>query len=132
MQTYINEYLYEIGVRWHWAISPKLFNTSGEVGQVLVDTFMSYIDSTKSTGIIKFVCNGSEESWQEIEYCANEIRLFSKRAEISTPDIWIMPVGALEETQKDNAAMIAEQTMDRGYNVSARVHCYIWGNQIGT
>ena len=43
-----------------------------------------------------------------------------------------MPVGALEETQKDNAAEIAEQTMDRGYNVSARVHCYIWGNQIGT
>jgi hypothetical protein len=43
-----------------------------------------------------------------------------------------MPVGALEETQKDNAAMIAEQTMIRGYNVSARVHCYIWGNQIGT
>ena len=41
-------------------------------------------------------------------------------------------LGALEETQKDNAAEIAEQTMDRGYNVSARVHCYIWGNQIGT
>ena len=32
----------------------------------------------------------------------------------------------------DNAAMIAEQTMIRGYNVSARVHCYIFGNQIGT
>ena len=44
-----------------------------------------------------------------------------------------MPVGATEESQsKDHVSRIAEQTMDRGYNVSARVHCYIWGNQIGT
>lgn len=131
LQTYINEYLYEIGVRWHWAISPKLFNTSGEVGQVLVDTFMSYIDSTKSTGIIKFVCNGSEESWQEIEYCANEIRLFSKRAEISTPDIWIMPVGATKEEQ-ENVESICNSAMQKGYKVATRNHCYVYGNKIGT
>jgi 6-pyruvoyltetrahydropterin 2'-reductase len=131
LQTYINEYLYDIGVRWHWAISPKLFNTSGEVGQVLVDTFMSYIDSTKSTGIIKFVCNGSEESWQEIEYCANEIRLFSKRAEISTPDIWIMPVGATKEEQ-ENVESICNSAMQKGYKVATRNHCYVYGNKIGT
>ena len=41
-------------------------------------------------------------------------------------------VSRLEETQKDNAKEIVEQTIDRGYNVSARVHCYIFGNQIGT
>jgi 6-pyruvoyltetrahydropterin 2'-reductase len=131
LQTYINEYIYDIGVRWHWAISPKLFNTSGEVGQVLVDTFMSYIDSTKSTGIIKFVCNGSEESWQEIEYCANEIRLFSKRAEISTPDIWIMPVGATKEEQ-ENVESICNSAMQKGYKVATRNHCYVYGNKIGT
>ena len=45
--------------------------------------------------------------------------------------IWIMPVGATEESQDEIAAEIAEQTMNRGYNVSARVHCYIWGNEIG-
>lgn len=131
LQEYINEYLYDIGVRWHWAISPKLFNTSGEVGQVLVDTFMSYIDGTKSTGIIKFVCNGSEESWQEIEYCANEIRLFSKRAEIPTPDIWIMPVGATKEEQ-ENVENICNSAMQKGYKVATRNHCYVYGNKIGT
>ena len=45
--------------------------------------------------------------------------------------IWIMPVGATEESQDEIAAKIAEQTMNRGYNVAARVHCYIWGNEIG-
>jgi hypothetical protein len=43
-----------------------------------------------------------------------------------------MPVGATEESQQDNAKEITIQTMDRGYNVAARVHCYIFGNQIGT
>ena len=37
-----------------------------------------------------------------------------------------------EESQnKEHVARIAEETMDRGWNVSARVHCYIWGNEIG-
>ena len=44
-----------------------------------------------------------------------------------------MPVGATEESQnKEHVARIAEETMNRGWNVAARVHCYIWGNQIGT
>ena len=37
-----------------------------------------------------------------------------------------------EESQnKEHVASIAEETMDRGWNVAARVHCYIWGNEIG-
>ena len=43
-----------------------------------------------------------------------------------------MPVGATEESQSEEIVkIIAEETMNRGWNVSARVHCYIWGNEIG-
>jgi hypothetical protein len=44
-----------------------------------------------------------------------------------------MPVGATVESQASKDTQeIVEETIRRGYNVSARVHCYIWGNKIGT
>jgi len=80
-----------------------------------------------TVGQLKFVCNGSIPSWREIEYAVDEF----KDAGVKYP-IWIMPVGATEESQnEDRVAEIAEETMNRGWNVSARVHCYIWGNEIG-
>ncbi len=109
-----------------FSCSPKIFSTSGEKDRICPDIAQGYWDiSTK--GQLKFVCNGTDQSWDEIEDVVASFR----HSRVDYP-IWIMPVGATEESQHDNAAMIAEQTMDRGYNVSARVHCYIWGNQIGT
>jgi len=109
-----------------FSCSPKIFGTSGEKDAIKPEVVKEYWNVSHK-GQLKFVCNGSDQSWNEIEDAIVQFR----NAGVNYP-IWIMPVGALEETQKDNAAMIAEQTMDRGYNVSARVHCYIWGNQIGT
>ena len=42
-----------------------------------------------------------------------------------------MPVGATIEGQNLVAADVADQAIYRGYNVSARVHTYLWGNAIG-
>ena len=42
-----------------------------------------------------------------------------------------MPVGALAEQQEETAGEVAQKAFKRGYNVSARVHCYLWGNLIG-
>ena len=90
--------------------------------------FDQYQGSKDPQGQLKFVCNGTDQSWDEIEDAVASFRHSGVRY-----PIWIMPVGATEESQnKEHVAKIAEQTMDRGYNVSARVHCYIWGNQIGT
>jgi hypothetical protein len=41
-------------------------------------------------------------------------------------------VGAKEEDQKDIAGEVAEMALKRGYNVSARMHVYLFGNAIGT
>lgn len=123
LETYINHYPRK---EFFFSVSPKIFNTSGERDAVKPEVVKQYHDLSQQ-GQLKFVCNGTDESWEEIE---NAIQSF-RDVGVGYP-IWIMPVGALEETQQENAALIAEQTMDRGYNVSARVHCYIWGNQIGT
>ena len=109
-----------------FSVSPKIFSTSGEKDRICPDVVKQYYDLS-SAGQLKFVCNGTEQSWDEIEDAIASFR----HSGVMYP-IWIMPVGATEESQDEIAAKIAEQTMDRGYNVSARVHCYIFGNQIGT
>ena len=123
LETYIKHYPRK---EFFFSISPKIFNTSGEKDAVKPEIVKQYWELSQQ-GQLKFVCNGTDESWEEIENAIQSFRDVGVRY-----PIWIMPVGALEETQQENAALIAEQTMDRGYNVSARVHCYIWGNQIGT
>ena len=115
-----------LDTEFFFSVSPKIFGTSGEKDRICPDIVAGYTRASE-VGQLKFVCNGSEQSWDEIE---DAIATF-RHSKVNYP-IWIMPVGATEESQHDNAAMVAEQTMERGYNVSARVHCYIWGNQIGT
>ena len=112
---------------YFFSVSPKIWSTSGEKDRICPDIVQEYYE-VSTAGQLKFVCNGSKQSWDEIEDAVASFR----HSKVHYP-IWIMPVGATEESQnKDHVAKIAEETMDRGYNVSARVHCYIWGNQIGT
>ena len=108
-----------------FSVSPKIWSTSGEKDRICPDVVQGYYELS-SIGQLKFVCNGTEQSWDEIEDAIASFR----HSGVMYP-IWIMPVGATEESQDEIAAEIAEQTMNRGYNVSARVHCYIWGNEIG-
>jgi len=112
-------------IEYFFSVSPKLFNTSGEKDAILPEIVKEYYNLSNK-GQLKFVCNGSDESWDEIEQSIGKFQ----SAGVWYP-IWIMPVGATEESQDEIAAEIAEESMDRGYNVSARVHCYIWGNEIG-
>ena len=116
-----------------FSVSPKIWSTSGEKDKIFPEIVLGYQEAsyipTVSTpqGQLKFVCNGSIPSWREIEEAVHQFR----DAGVMYP-IWIMPVGATEESQnEDIVAEIAEETMDRGWNVAARVHCYIWGNEIG-
>ena len=37
-----------------------------------------------------------------------------------------------EEEQKESAGAVAKRAFQRGYNVAARVHVYLFGNAIGT
>jgi len=122
---------------YFFSVSPKMFNTSGEKDAVKPEIVKGYQDacgkfnqyqgSKDPMGQLKFVCNGSDASWNEIEESIIKFR----DAGVLYP-IWIMPVGATEESQDELAKEITIETMERGYNVAARVHCYIFGNQIGT
>jgi organic radical activating enzyme len=110
-----------------WSVSPKIFSTSGETFEtsIMPEVLKQYHDLSPR-GQLKFVCNGSKQSWVEIE---TAIELYRK-AGVEWP-VWIMPVGATVEGQALVAADVADQAIFRGYNVSARVHAYLYGNSLG-
>ena len=128
LDSILHNYLQSIEhtTEFFFSVSPKLWSVAGEKEGIQPEIVKQYHDLSE-VGQLKFVCNGTNEAWDEIE---DSILKFRKVG-VNYP-IWIMPVGATEESQDEVAKEITIQTMDRGYNVSARVHCYIFGNQIGT
>ena len=130
LKAYIETYSCRDDNRWHWSMSPKILHTSGEVDAVKPDVISQYWDVEGNvSAILKFVCNGSKESWDEIEKALDDID--SAIYDTEFPDVWIMPAGATKEAQED-VVSIVQETMRRGYQVATRNHAYVFGNQIGT
>jgi len=116
------------GTRWHWSMSPKLFNVSGEENAVIPEVIRDYTFSM-STHILKFVCNGTEQCWKELDMEMERIRFLCRQF---TPMVWVMPVGATKDAQEDvGIGDLCIEAMNRGYNVATRNHCYVFGNVIG-
>jgi len=116
------------GVRWHWAMSPKLHTVSGEMSVVNSDIISQY-SLSMATSILKFVCNGTPECWDELDNHMNRIRL---KCGSFTPEVWVMPVGATKDAQEDaSIGDLCIEAMKRGYKVATRNHVHIFGNIIG-
>jgi organic radical activating enzyme len=114
---------------WFWSCSPKLLSTSGELPKKAIKPeFLAEYAEVGSGGQLKYVVNGTPQSWDEVE----EHTAAFRAAGIDWP-VYIMPVGATKEEQEtDQIAEIAVEAMKRGYYFSGRLHCYVFGNQIGT
>lgn len=116
-----------------FSVSPKLWSVAGEPAHRAIkpEVVASYC-ALSHRGQLKFVCNGTKESWDEIEEVAAQF----KDKGCSYP-VWIMPLGGTIEGQKGEidghipAHVIADEALARGYRVSARVHAYLWENIIG-
>lgn len=114
---------------WFWSCSPKLFSTSGEKPKKAIkpEHLAEYAEAS-DRGQLKYVVNGTQQSWEEVEEHTEAYRA----AGINWP-VYIMPVGATkEEQEQDQIPEIAIEAMKRGYYFSGRLHCYVFGNQIGT
>lgn len=115
------------------SISPKLQSVSGELPSkaIKIDVLADHLNSYDIT-YLKFVCDDSDQCWSEMNAIIDALRPYLTWHPNINEEIWVMPVGATKEGQEDIAARVADRALDHGYNVSARVHTYIWGNQIGT
>ena len=112
---------------WYWSISPKLWSTAGEEPKKAIqpDVVGRYYQ-VSPVGQLKYVVNGSEESWREVEEHTKAFR----DAGCNFP-VWIMGVGGTLEGLKITEADIADEAIARGYNYTSRVHVHIYGNAIG-
>jgi organic radical activating enzyme len=109
-----------------WSVSPKLY-LSGEMwANAIKPEVLAHYKAISPTGQLKFVSNGTDRAWDEVARATEAYR----EAGIDW-DVWIMPVGADREMQESHQARIAEQAVERGYSVSARVHTWVFGNVIG-
>jgi 7-carboxy-7-deazaguanine synthase len=124
---YFNEYKDIWGGELFLSISPKLWSVAGEEAKRAIkpEVIASY-GQVRHKAQLKFVINGTDESWNELDSILADFRFHG----INYP-VWIMPAGATVEGQKICDADVATEAFNRGYNVSARVHTYLWGNKIG-
>lgn len=114
------------GIEWFWSVSPKLYLSGEKWDEAIQPEVVAGYNKLSNKGQLKYVCDGSDRAWEEVEKATELYRA----AGIDWP-VWIMPVGATVEGQAKVAAMVAEEAVNRGYNVAARVHAYIFNNSIG-
>lgn len=110
----------------YWSVSPKLYLSGEKWEEAINSVIVAQYCIISDNGQLKYVSNGSNRSWKEVADATFEYRSRS----INWP-VWIMPVGADIEGQNKVAANITEGAVERGYNVAARVHTYIFGNVVG-
>ena len=121
------EYIKEYPGEWYWSLSPKLWATAGEMSKKAIkpEVIGQYAEASNN-GQLKFVVNGTDASWKEVE---ENTKLF-REAGCNFP-VWIMGVGGTFEGLVQTEATIADEAIQRGYNYTSRVHVHIYGNAIG-
>jgi len=111
-----------------FSCSPKLFTVSGEQSKkAIIPEVVGEYRQVSKAGQLKFVVGSEQRQWDEMDSAIEKFR-----AEGVDWPVWVMPVGAREEEQTATAGDVAKLAFQRGYNVAARVHVYLFGNAIGT
>lgn len=129
----LREYIanYSMYYNWFWSCSPKLWATAGEKNKRAIkpEVVGSYNDVSPH-GQLKFVVNGSNESWDEVEQHTEAFR----KEGVRWP-VYIMGEGATKESQEQGGGQVADiatEAIKRGYYFSGRLHCHVFSNVIGT
>ena len=121
------EYIKNYSGEWYWSLSPKLWATAGEKNKKAIQPeVVGRYAEVSPHGQLKFVVNGTEESWREVEEHTKAFR----DAGCDFP-VWIMGVGGTFEGLVQTEATIADEAIQRGYRYTSRVHVHIYGNAIG-
>lgn len=121
------EYTNKENKEWYWSLSPKLWATAGEQSKKAIQPeVVGRYAEVSPKGQLKYVVNGTDESWQEVE---ENTKLF-REAGCNYP-VWIMGVGGTFEGLVQTEASIADEAIKRGYYYTSRVHVHIYGNAIG-
>jgi 7-carboxy-7-deazaguanine synthase len=99
-------------------VSPKLANSGNPAERRLhPEVLRAFVDTGKA--VFKFVVADPAE--------LDEVASFG----LPDPLVWIMPEGAAADVLAERLGALAESVIDRGWNLTTRLHVEIWGDRRG-
>lgn len=109
------------GVDW-WNVSPKLEHSGVAPGKAKrLDTLSDFYAGGRAC--FKFVCQRAEDLY--------EVAALMDSIDADPSAVWIMPEGRDALTITETTATIAPAVIDRGYNLTTRLHVLAWGDRRG-
>lgn len=109
-----------VGLVHQWNVSPKLANSGIELGRRIRPDALAALQAT-GRAVFKFVVTHQDEL-AEVAELADTHRL---------APIWIMPEGTDPTTVTQRARLLAQPVLDRGWNLTPRLHVLLWGDERG-
>lgn len=103
--------------------SPKLENSGVLLKKRRKIEVLKGLMETGVAVAFKFVCLSKE--------CLDEVEEIQLEAGIPDRNIWIMPEGRSKEELESHMAVIADDAIARGWNITPRTHVAIWGAKRG-
>lgn len=110
--------LIEAGIRFN--ISPKLSHAGDPVEQRIVPNALRALAGVPSS-TFKFVCREVTD--------LDEVAEFTTSYGITS--IWIMPEGQSREEIDNHMQALVSAVIDRGWNITTRLHTLVWGQKRG-
>lgn len=103
--------------------SPKLNNSGVILKKRRKIEVLKALMGSGTPVAFKFVCQSKE--------CLDEVEEIQLEAGIPDRNIWIMPEGRSTEELDSHMAVIADDAIARGWNITPRTHVAIWGAKRG-
>lgn len=126
-KNFFKEYIAK-GNEVFFSVSPKLYSITGEKrDKTLKPVYIKEYYELSKQGQLKFVIDNCQTSQNELDDVVSILRQYD-----IWYNIWCMPNGALKEQQYSIARTVSEFASQKGYYTCARVHTYLFGNEIGT
>ncbi|MEY9945248.1 7-carboxy-7-deazaguanine synthase QueE [Kitasatospora sp. GAS1066B] len=111
-------HLIETGVRFN--VSPKLAHSGDPVRQRIVPGALRRFARTPGT-TFKFVCRDTAD----LDEVAGLV------AEMGIDSVWIMPEGQDRDAIDKHTRALVTSVIDRGWNITTRLHTLVWGHRRG-
>lgn len=103
-----------------WNVSPKLANSGNPLDRRYKPEVLRAFEAT-GRAIFKFVaCEVTD--LDEVASIVDECGL---------SDIWVMPEGRDAATLEKRSALLADEVVTRGWNLTTRLHILLWGDKRG-
>jgi 7-carboxy-7-deazaguanine synthase len=108
-----------------FCVSPKLAHAGDPENLRLKPEVLAKFAELSRLGkaFFKFVAE-KEEDFEEIE-------TFIKAGDIPQEAVWIMPEGFTAERHLANLRKLADKVIERGWNLTSRIHVLIWDTERG-